>query len=369
MEQQVYKKHALDMIYLVNCALSGTVPAADRLSEMELPAVFGVCQKHILTACAAYALESAGVRDPAFTEAKEKAIRKNILLDAERKKVLARLEQAGIWYLPLKGAILKDWYPRLGMRQMSDNDILYDASRREDVRQIMTDLGFTFDPLDRGVDDSYYKEPVCHIEMHTALFGSYSFSCLHAYYADVKARLCKDAEGGYGYHFRNEDFYLYQTAHAYKHDADGGTGVRSLYDTAVLLRKFADRYDWDYLRAELEKLGLTEYEAQNRLLSEKLLSGAELSPEEQERLDFHIFSGAYGTVTHQMQARIAEKGHGLKWRYLFGRIFPPAEFYSKYYPWAYRHRVLLPAAWFCRGFRILLIRPRRLITELRQLRK
>ena len=53
-------------------------------------------------------------------------MRKALLFDAERKGILDFMEQRGIWYLPLKGVVLKDYYPAVGMRQMSDNDILYD---------------------------------------------------------------------------------------------------------------------------------------------------------------------------------------------------------------------------------------------------
>ena len=76
MEKNEYRKNALDMIWLTSCALRGTSHDQDRLYEIDLKALFSVCQEHILTACAAYALESAGIKDSNFTQAKEKAIRK-----------------------------------------------------------------------------------------------------------------------------------------------------------------------------------------------------------------------------------------------------------------------------------------------------
>ena len=133
----------MQMISLVRCALDGSKPSPELLEQIDSEKLFQVCEAHILTACAAYALESAGVTDKKFTEAKNKAIRKNIIMDTERKKVLERLESEGIWHMPLKGAVLHDWYPKLGMRQMSDNDILFDPAARASVRQIMLDLGFT----------------------------------------------------------------------------------------------------------------------------------------------------------------------------------------------------------------------------------
>ena len=61
MEQETYRKNANDMIRLVRCALHGEAPDRDWVQTLDLPALFEVCQNHILTACSAYALESAGI--------------------------------------------------------------------------------------------------------------------------------------------------------------------------------------------------------------------------------------------------------------------------------------------------------------------
>ena len=94
MDKNTYRHAAYQMIRLVRCALTDRIPDREWAKSLDLSVLFAVCEDHILTACAAYALESAGIHDPDFTEAKAKAIRKNILLDAERKAILARLEQS-----------------------------------------------------------------------------------------------------------------------------------------------------------------------------------------------------------------------------------------------------------------------------------
>lgn len=53
-----------------------------------------------------------------WLDAKNKAVRKNMLLDAERHQLEKEFAEHGIWYMPLKGSILKDWYlPRQRMVQ------------------------------------------------------------------------------------------------------------------------------------------------------------------------------------------------------------------------------------------------------------
>ena len=368
MEKREYRRNAIVMIYLAACAVNGTVPDAEKLQGYDLGQLFEVCQAHILTACAAYALESAGIHDPQFTQAKEKAIRKNILLDAERGKIFARLEQAQIWYMPLKGAILKDWYPKLGMRQMSDNDILYDFSRRSDVQQIMSEFGFELKAA-REVVDEYQKEPVYNYEMHGELFMKYQVGAMADYYCGVRDRLLKDAQNAYGYHFTAEDFYLFMLAHEYKHFKLSGTGVRSLLDTYIFLRKFSDTLDWDYIHAECEKLGIAEYEQNNRVLSMKLFARKKLTEEEMHLLNYHIFSGTYGNRETGLENRFRAHGSGSKLRYVLYRFFPPYESLKTSVPWVAKSDLLIPAAWAYRLMKAPFISGKKLINEFRFLKQ
>lgn len=351
MDITAYRKNAADMIALVRCAVNEEKPDAKLIEQLDLPALFEICQAHILTACTAYALESAGIHDAAFTEEKNKAIRKNLILDSERAKILNRLEQEKIWYMPLKGAVMKDWYPRLGMRQMSDNDILFDSSARKRVRAVMEELGFSCDEFGKGKDDSYKKLPVSNFEMHNSLFSAVHPDKLQTYYEDVTP-LMQPIEGtSYGRCFGNEDFYLYVLAHTYKHYVYGGTGVRSLLDIEIILRKIGSKLDRTYLERELDKLGLTEFEEQNRLLAAKLFrDGTELSDSEKETLDYYVTSGVYGSSIHLQENRIRQQS-GSRLRYIFHRIFPPMDQVKVTDPFFYRHKLLMPILWIWRPIR------------------
>ena len=368
MEKREFRKNAADMIYLTACAINGRKPKQERIDNLDLPKLFEVCQKHILTACAAYALESAGVKDNDFTQAKEKAIRKNILLDAERRKILHRLEEEKIWYMPLKGSLLHDWYPKLGMRQMADNDILVDSEKMAEVRDVFLKSNYVCEHFDRGNHDVYFKEPVLNFEMHSGLFSPTHIGNLYPYFKGVKNRLIHDDGCDYGYHFSNEDFYLFMMAHEYKHFPGGGTGVRSLVDTYVFLRKFNDSLDWDYLNAELDKLGIADFEHNNRELSIKLLSMQPLTVEDKKLLDYYVMSETYGTLENSVNNRIERDGGGSKDKYIWYRVFPPMKHYELWYRWAYKHKILLPVAWVYRLIRGLTIRRKKVTKEINILR-
>lgn len=367
MEQEQFRKSAYDMIYLTSCALNSRTPDITRVSEMDLDGLFFVCQKHSLTACVAYALEDAGVSHRDFSQAKAKAIRKNILLDSERQKILNRLEQEQIWYMPLKGSILKDWYPKLGMRQMSDNDILFDAAFRAKVKKIMLDLDFVCKYYGVGNNDVYFKAPVCNFEMHHELFSPTDVGNLYNYYSGVKNRIVKDDNNAYGYHFRTEDFYIYVTAHEYKHFSEGGTGLRSLADIYIFVQKFGNTLDRDYIQSESLKLEFSEFERQSRELAIKLFTDEPLTEQDKEMLDYYIFSGTYGNISNTVHNTINKKGLGSKKKYIFYRIFPPIEHYKVGFPWAYKHKWLIPVAWMYRIIRSIFTGRKKLRAEIRNL--
>ncbi|MBR4627311.1 MAG: nucleotidyltransferase family protein [Ruminococcus sp.] len=341
MDKQKYRKVAGDMLYLVACAINGRTPSVSRINGMELAAVYALCEEHSLTAAAAYALEAAGIRNNDFVQAKEKAVRKNIILDADRQAVFQRFEEEKIWYLPLKGVLMKEWYPRLGMRQMTDNDILFDPEKRERVRDIMTELGFSCRHYGLGKDDNYYREPVSNFEMHFELFISgIDNAPAVEYYKNVRERLVRDEDNEYGYHFTDEDYYIYLIAHEYKHFILSGIGVRSLLDIFVYMNRFSDTLDWEYIGNELQKLGIYDFEKQSRNLAMKLFGFEKLSTDEKKLLDYFVTSGTFGTLTHMMERLTSESQ--TTGAYVWRRIFPPMSIIRTYYPFYYKHKYLLP---------------------------
>lgn len=369
MEKSEFRRNAADMIYLTACVINGRKPKQERIEALDLPKLFEVCQKHILTACVAYALESAGVKDNDFTQAKEKAIRKNILLDAERRTILRKLEAEKIWYMPLKGALLHNWYPKLGMRQMSDNDILCDGMKMAEVRDIFLDSGYICEHFGHGNHDVYFKEPVLNFEMHSSLFSSMHIGNLNNYFKDVKERLIPDEGKEYGCHFSNEDFYLFMMAHEYKHFSGGGTGVRSLVDTYVFLRKFKNSLDWDYLNAELEKIGIADFERNNRELAIRVFSMQPLSLEDKKLLDYYVMSETYGNIDNLVKNGVKYRGKGSKLRYLVYRFFPPISFLEGSVPWVKKSKMLIPAAYIYRFFRGATVNRKKVSNEFKQLGK
>ena len=341
-----------DLIYLIACAVNGVKPDPNRVTSMDLDSIYTLASRHMLAAAVAPALKAAGIQDKRFAKALEHSVLKSSTMDMEMDALFAELDAAGIWHMPLKGTVLQHLYPVYGMRQMSDHDILFDADRVDDVKAIMEGLGFSTEHFGTSNHDIYHKEPVSNFEMHRALFALSINEKLYEYYKDVGKRLLGER---YEKHLSPEDFYLYVTAHEYKHYSISGTGLRSVLDTYVYLKK--TKLDMDYVVAEAEKLGMAEFEAHNRSLALHLFSGEELTEADKEMLDYILSSGVYGTLNHRVENNIRKLGGG-KIRYALNRFFVPIsrknknyEKFAGFYPFFYKHRFLLPILPFYRVLR------------------
>lgn len=357
------KKVEIDMIYLASCGVNGSNPDADFIREVDLDKLYHMSCIHSMEALIGMVLRQAGVSvSKEWNEKIAKAVRKVLLFDAERAKLFSFMEQRGIWYLPLKGIILKDYYPAIGMRQMSDNDILFDYTFSEEIQMYMESQGYETVSIGIGHHDEYEKKPVYNFEMHGNLYSENHISGWAQYYKDIKKKLILNNGSSYGYHFTDEDFYIYIVSHIYKHYEEYGTGIRGLLDMYVYLKEMSQKLDYNYIEQECTVLGIAEFEYQNRKLCKKIFGvdspkeaealEDELSVEDKELLAYYFSSGVYGTLERGVKKRIErvwKENEGIsRMSYLWNRIFPPKEVMEKHYSHVYKHKLLLPFAYVCR---------------------
>ena len=354
------RKAAADLVYLVSCAVNGEIPDPGRTEACDLAEVYLLAKRHYLAAAADIALESAGIRIPAFVQARAKALRKNALLDSETAAVAAALSERGIWYMPLKGAVLQRYYPQYGMREMSDRDILFDASRARDVRQMMEALGFQAKSYGYENVDVYYKPPVLNFEMHRTLVARGHSRKLFNYYQAVEKRLLP--AGGLERRFTPEDFYIFLLVHEFRHYSHGGIGLRALLDVYVYLRR--EQPDMARVRKELDGLGLRQFEEKNRLLAQQLFERRPLSEEQEEMLDYILSSGSFGRFDHIVENQLAQKG---RLSYFLTKLILPMDLMRDRYPVLGRAPFLYPFCWFHRAVYSLLYRRDRIRCEIRAL--
>ena len=369
MAQELNMKAVGDLVYLVSRAVNDKKPDKEICSKMDIDEVFEAARRHSLTAAAAIALEQVMKLPETVIEEQFKAVRRLALYDIERKKILAEFEKEGIWYLPLKGIVMRRYYPKTSMREMSDNDILCDPSKMLKIKEIMESLGYTCRHFGKNHHDVYEKQPKIEFEMHRALVNKLSWRKMAAYYEDIKDRLVKDEDNGYGYHMTDEDFYIFLICHVYKHYSKAGTGLRSALDVYLYDRALGDKLDREYLDRELEKLELVRFEEYIRGLSKKLFTGGELTEDETRDLCFLAESNSHGTAENLMARKLGnDDSLRAKREYVMNRLFPTGEYLQKKHPFVYSHKALYPLWIVYRPIKGLTRHRKKMIAEIRRVK-
>ncbi|MDO4891789.1 MAG: nucleotidyltransferase family protein [Eubacteriales bacterium] len=362
-------KNAKDLIYLVSCAANRITPDAKRCAEMDDASVFRLASLHMLAAAAACALEKVMPLPQHWISAKGNSKRRLIIYQAERARILRAFDERGIWYLPLKGILIKDMYPESSMREMSDNDILCDSEKMSEVREVMESLGFSCVQYGNLKHDVYHKNPLC-FEMHANLLNSVEYPEAYTYYKNIKERLIKDDSNLCGYHMTNEDFYIYCINHMYKHFSKAGTGLRSLLDIYIINKSIGQTLDRGYISRELEYFGVRDFESKTRQLAEKVFSFQPLTDSDKAELALYTDSGTFGSVENLVVRSLKNEGSKhTKQRYIRRRVFPNEGHLKLYYPVVYRHRVLYPLLVVYRPFKGLITQRKKLFGEIKALKK
>lgn len=344
-------------IYLTACAATGK---AAELETADFETLWQMSRSHNMTALTARGLlpteafkNADSNEQKRWKNALDNSVKKTMLFDAERKKLLKFFDDNGIWYMPLKGALLNGFYKSYGTREFADNDILVDPERTDDAKEYLLSCGYEF-RSDEFSADEYSKQPFFNFEIHRALIDeSVEFEKAFAYYKDVKKRLVKDSGNKYGYHFTDDDYYIFFIFHAFKHYDSRGTGFRTVADEYVILSSDKLKLDFGYISKELEKLGIAEFEERLRELAVSLFSEPELteenlrdlSAETREMLEFILSCNTFGQMENLFKKDLESISNGKKpskAKYWLRRVFPPRSRFKYSNPFVYKHIIVYP---------------------------
>ena len=111
MTKEEYHKAIDEVIYLCACAVNGEIPDKERTASINLQHLYKVAFKHNLCAIVGYALESSGIFDHEFIQAKAKSIRKVTVMEIDKQLLFERFEQQPT-FVPYS-AYLKVTFPRV----------------------------------------------------------------------------------------------------------------------------------------------------------------------------------------------------------------------------------------------------------------
>ena len=377
------------LIYLLASALGGIAPQAEYIREADIPELAAEAKKQNVSALCFSALSAAGLygtaaKAPAISgaggvggpgdafgdeaaekalaklrERKDKAVRKIMLLDSERAAIFRELDRMKIWYLPLKGIGLKSLYPGIGMREMSDNDILIDPCGRERVHELMLRRGYTALSNPAEHHDVYRKQPIYNFEMHVGLIGDSLDKRVRRYFDDISDRLTWTDSSPDRRCFEREmtcsDEYVYFISHAYGHYISLGTGIRTLCDAYLIDRARGGCLD-EETAGILRELELDRFESLLRRAAVDLFDrpispdavSSRLDAEESALIDSCFSGGVHGSIENgimnDMQSCGGDTELSLRGKlgYIRRRIFPPVSWYRQHFPYLDKHPYMIP---------------------------
>lgn len=250
--------------------------------------IYYIAKKHNLVSIMAQAMEKLGFESDSdiwkrWLKEKNQLIYKSVLMDVEREAIQDFFEKNNIWYMLLKGMVIRKYYPAPEFREMADNDILFDNKYSKEVYEFMTARGYKSDDYNKGYHDEYLKPPAYNFEMHRQLVSSKERPKWYEYYKDVKSILIKDTNENREtaansesnntsnqFYFSDNDFYVYFIVHTYKHFLNSGMGLRTVLDVYLYVSNLQEKLDFDYIEEQLKKLDAYDFEQTFRSIAFKM---------------------------------------------------------------------------------------------------
>lgn len=270
---------------------------------------------------------------------------------SEYKKLVEYLCRNGVKVLPLKGCVIKDLYPVPNFRVMSDVDLLYEGVTPKELARLMEKAGYTTESLESGCHEVFHKLPCMNIEPHRKLVAD--DSPYKAVLENMFEKAVADKKISNLYHMKPEDLYIHVIIHAAKHFKCSGLGVRPVLDFYVLNQKYSANWDSEYIKKQLESVGLSKFEKKMRDVAYAFFGDEEMQVSEDMNEFFKGSTyGDYGNAGREFMSR----GGNSRIEFFLHRTFYPYSGMCEMFPILKKCPVLLPFAWIYRIIDVLLHR-------------
>lgn len=334
------------MMNLIACEVCGKEfdARAFSLSDEELAWLYKLSKTHDLAHLVGDALIKNGLIHNAEIKAKfEKqlmlAVYRREQLDYELTRLCEALEKAQIMFMPLKGSVIREYYPEPWMRTSCDIDVLVREGDLERAVSYLSDnLGYRRESQDSH-DVSMFTEGGVHVEVHYDLVEDGRVNSVVSVLKNVWDTAVKSDNGSYHYEMPDEMFYFYHIAHMAKHFVGtGGCGIRPFLDIWILNHRIS--FDREKRGALLSEGGLDVFAKQAELLSEIWFGNAEHTEITRQMEEYILRGGVYGTSENRIAVQQQKRGGKVK--YALSKIFIPYDVIKFHYPVLQKHKWLTP---------------------------
>ncbi|MBQ7936817.1 MAG: nucleotidyltransferase family protein [Clostridia bacterium] len=259
-------------------------------------------------------------------------------------EICSVFDAAKVAYIPLKGSVLRPYYPYESIRTSCDIDILIHEYDLDTAISNLQRKGYRCG--NRHYHDvSLYSPNRIHLELHFNIQEN----------MDVLDAVLKDAwqyatlTRGSRYDFRKDFFVFHMYAHMAYHFLSGGCGIRSLLDIWIMEHKMDAPYSCaDVL---LKKAGIYKFAVEMSSISNKCFTVNVRDAVSDLVLKYIYSGGVYGSAENNIAVEKSKTNSSVV--YVLKRMFLPYKFMTLIYPILKKVPFLLPFCWVARWIKAI----------------
>ena len=327
-----------------------------------LSALYLLSKRHDLAHIVANSLYKNGFSNESeiyskFSQENVGAVYRHIHMDYALKEICNTFNEEHIPYIPLKGSVIRPYYPEESMRTSCDIDILVKEENLDAAIDALVKKGFKCGEKNYH-DVSLYSPNNIHLELHFNI--QENIENLDDVLKD--ARLYATPSQGCCYEFTNEFFIFHMFAHMSYHFLSGGCGVRSLMDIWIIKHKMG--ISCVNAKSLLEKAGIFKFASEMDALTEICFSDKQKDDFTDILIAYIINGGVFGSSKNRIAVTKTDTNNILI--YAVKRLFLPYHKMVVQYPILKKLPIVLPFCWISRFFKMLFSKKSRLaISELK----
>ncbi len=269
-------------------------------------------------------------------------------IEREQEMIYQVFEENGVDFVPLKGAVMRQYYPDPYMRTSCDIDILVHEDQLPNAVKVLESvLSYKSNDTVDFHDISLYSPSGVHLELH------YNLKEKRDNLDKLLVRVwdyCEDAREGSCRKLESPEFFIFHhVAHMVNHFLRGGCGIRPFIDLYFIEKNI--RYDASKLASFIKESEIDVF-YRAALQCVDTWFGHAASTEIAELIEgFVLKGGVYGSRENRIN--LDQNKQGGKIKYFLSRIFIPYDTLKYKYPVLQKHPVLLPLMWIVRLFSLV----------------
>ena len=278
-----------------------------------------------------------------------KAVHREVKIRYEFDKICAVLAKEKIPFIPLKGSVIRDYYPEPWMRMSCDIDILiHEEDLEHAVNALECNLDYKADDRVAYHDISLFAPSGVHLELHFNI--KENMENIDRLLSDVWQNTVTPKQANeYCYSMTPEFFVFHHVCHMAHHFVHGGCGIKPFIDMYIINNRF--EYNDALLREILRKCDMENF-YDNVLYVTDVWFGEETHNYLSKQVEEYILKGGvYGSLENRVT--VAQGQQGNKVKYAMSRIFLPYNSLKNYYPILNTKKWLFPFMQIVRWFRLI----------------